>query len=127
ALMLRSRASSAFTRVLHAPQPRSPASSTRLNACRVRGSSLNRWPYSSLTMSNSAHLLVPATRRRPGYAFIFEPTEPRGGRSADPPPIHPHAASGCPRLLQRLSLLSCAPLTPPLTSSGYIVCNQDRA
>ena len=41
----------------------------RLNACRVRGSSLNRWPYSSLTMSNSAHLLVPAARfLRPGFA-----------------------------------------------------------
>src|SRR5262249_36572956 len=52
------------------PSPRAAAPSCPLpqghkgrghnNGDRVRGSSLNRWPYSSLTMSNSTRLLIPA-------------------------------------------------------------------
>ena len=42
-------------------------------------------------------LLVPAARfSRPGFASLLRSPESRGGRSADPPPIHPQIAPGCP-------------------------------
>ena len=125
----------------------------RLNACRVRGSSLNRWriPISrcqtarlnaaprvgvssfrvgversgeprrrwsdpciflfflqirnlpSPVSRSQAHtyLLVPAARfvRPGGLHLLLRSPESRGGRSADPPPVPPHVASGCLRLL----------------------------
>ena len=41
----------------------------------------------------------------PGVCNFASLTPNEGGRSADPPPVHPHVASGCPRPLQRLSFL----------------------
>src|SRR6516164_6914854 len=46
---------------------------------------------------------------RPGFATLLRQPESRGGRSADPPPVHPHVASGYPRLLSRLSFLLLQP------------------
>src|SRR5262245_33164796 len=52
------------------------------------------------------HLLAPATHFcARGLHPCFTHPESRGGRSADPPPVPPHVASGCLRLLQRLIFL----------------------
>src|SRR5262249_14888710 len=73
---------------------------------------------SHLTMSNSPDLLVPAAHvcARVLHRCFTHP-ESRGGRSADPPPLHPHVASGCPRLLQRLGSLL---LRPPHAASTIL-------
>jgi len=62
-------------------------------------------PFSVIPISRcQTALLVPAAHfLRPGFELRFTHPESRGGRSADPPPIHPHVASGCPRPLQSLS------------------------
>src|SRR5262249_3522485 len=83
---------------------------------RARGSSPNRFGHSNLTMSNS-----PSRSRgaflRPGLATLLHSPRTRGGRSADPPPVHPHAAPSCPRLLRRLSFLL---LRPPHAASTIL-------
>src|SRR5262249_19201481 len=60
--------------------------------------------FVALFTFQTAHL-VPAARLRPGFASLLHRPRMRGGRSADPPPVHPHVTSGCPRLLQRLRFL----------------------
>src|SRR6516162_5402881 len=52
----------------------------------------------------------PRRMSAPGVCIVASHTRKEGGRSADPPPVHPHVASGYPRLLSRLSFL---PLQPP--------------
>src|SRR5262245_48029728 len=75
---------------------------------------------SHLTMSNS-----PSRSRgaclHPGFATLLHSPRIEGGRSADPPPILPHVASGCPMLLQRLSFL---PLRPPHAASTILRVNR---
>jgi hypothetical protein len=60
---------------------------------------------------------VPAARfcARVLHLCFAHPIE--GGRSADPPPVPPHVAPGCPRLLQRLSFLL---LRPPHATSTIL-------
>src|SRR5262249_22367278 len=54
--------------------------------------------------------LVPAARfPRPGFASLLRSSRTEGGRSADPPPVHPQVSSGCPRLFQRPSFLLLRP------------------
>src|SRR5262245_6609105 len=72
-----------------------------------------------LTISSThTHLLVPAAHVcARGLRLCFTHPESRGGRSADLPPVHPHVASGCPRLLQRLCFLL---LRPPHAASTIL-------
>jgi len=86
-------------------------------------------PFAVIPISRcqTAHLVPAAHVCARVLPLCFTHPESRGGRSADPPPGHPHVASVCPRLLQRLDFFSCAPLTSPLPSSGYIASNMDRA
>jgi len=69
--------------------------------------------------------------RRIFCAQVFSPllrqAPIEGWRSADPPPIHPHVAPGCPRSFDTFSFLLLHPLTSPLSSSGSIACNRDTA
>src|SRR5215472_5095113 len=52
----------------------------------------------------TAHLVLATRLASEACDYCFaHPNE--GGRSADPPPAHPHVASGCPRLLQALIFL----------------------
>src|SRR5262249_3311772 len=85
--------------------------------------------FVALFTFQTTHPLPPARSGPRGSQPWFTHPESRGGRSADPPPVHPHVASGCPRLLQELGLLllSCAAPTSPLPSSGNVVLDRDRA
>src|SRR5262249_52110099 len=65
----------------------------------------------------TAHLVPTAHSCARGLRLCFTHPEPRGGRSADPPPEATHVASGCPRLLQRLSFLL---LRPPHAASTIL-------
>src|SRR5215472_14879950 len=82
---------------------------------------------SHLTMSNSPDLLVLATRWRPRLATFASLTRMRVGGA---PIRHPYILTSpqvAPGYFISSVLSSCAPLTPPLPSSGYTASNLDRA
>src|SRR5262249_52525654 len=86
-------------------------------------------PFSVIPISRfqTAHLVPAARRPRPGFASLLRSPVKRGGRSADPPPLHPHVASGCLRLLQGLIFLR---LRRPHAASSILSVhrlNRDRA
>src|SRR5262245_14591073 len=69
----------------------------------------------------TAHLVPAAHVCARGLQLCFTHPESRGGRSADPPPVHPHVASGYPRLLQKLSFPL---LRPPQATSTILTIHQ---
>jgi hypothetical protein len=86
---------------------RCTASGTHNSVCRVR----------SLIHFSNSHSRSRGAFFAPWVCIVASLTRKEGGRSADPPPAPPHVASGCPRLLQRLSFLL---LRPPHAASTIL-------
>src|SRR5262245_5347848 len=86
-------------------------------------------PFSVIPISRfqTAHLVPAARCPRPGFASLLRsPAKRVGGAPIRRPYLltSPQVAPGC---FKGLAFFSCAPLTSPLPSSGYIASNMDRA
>ena len=79
-----------------------------------------------LTMSNSPSRSHGAFLR-PGVATLLRSPESRVGGAPIRHPCILTSPQGAPGYFKGLAFFSCAPLTPPLPSSGYSVWNRDRA